>query len=168
MGNLPLHPMMVHLPLVLAVLLPIVVATILRFEWRGRSTSPAWWIATLVAAVLTAGAFVSVKTGENEEERVEEVVAESAIERHKERAELFLWATLAPLVILMGTSLMRQLSWRRYAGFSALLATLLVAGLAILVGESGGSLVYHHDAGSAYGQTDSRTTEVRHDNDDDD
>lgn len=154
MGNVPLHPLVVHLPLVLAMVLPIVVASLLWREWRGRPPNGAWWLATLLAAVLTVSAFVSVRTGETEEELVEDVVPHQALELHEERGELFLWATLAPLVILIGVSLTPRPKWRRYGGYGALVATLLVAGQAFLVGESGGSLVYEHNAGAAYGPSD--------------
>jgi len=155
-GNLPLHPLIVHLPLVLAVLLPPLIALILWSEWRRHATTSLWRVALLGGALLSATAFLSVRTGEGEKERVETVVPEAAMERHEERAEVFQWATLVPLAVLIGVAVTKRQSWRRYAGMGALLASLLTAGLAIGVGESGGRLVYQHNAASAYGSTDAR------------
>jgi len=154
MGNLPLHPLIVHLPLVLAVLLPPLIAVVLWMEWRRRPTTPLWQVTTLAAVLLTLSAFASVRTGTGEKERVERVVPEAAIERHEERAELFQWATLLPLAVLIGVATAKRDDVRRYAGTGALLVSLLTGGLAIAVGESGGRLVYQHDAASAYAATD--------------
>ncbi len=161
MGNIPLHPLVVHLPLVLAALLPFVVLAILWGDRRGRLTARSWWIGVGVAALLTAGAFVSVKTGEREEEVVESVVPEAALERHEERAEAFLWATLAPLALLGLTVAVRTDAPRRWIGTGALVASLALAGLAVGVGHSGGSLVYEHGAASAYTDPGTAATAAR-------
>lgn len=150
MGNIPLHPLVVHLPLVLAVFLPVIVVAILWAEWRHRLTRRAWWIGALAAALLTGGAFVAVKSGEQDEERVERVVAEAALETHEERAEAFLWATVVPLILLVGAGLLSAPRARRWAGGAAVAASLVTAGLAVGVGHSGGELVYVHNAGAAY------------------
>lgn len=150
MGNIPLHPLVVHLPLVLAVFLPVIVAAILWADWRGRLTRRSWWIGAVTAALLAGGAFVALQTGENEEERVEQVVAEAALETHEERAEVFLWATLAPLMLVVGAGLLTAPRARRWVGGAAVVASLAVAGLALGVGHSGGELVYVHNAGAAY------------------
>lgn len=168
MGSLPLHPLVVHIPLALAVLLPVVVAVVLWLDLRGKAPRSAWYAAAALAALLTVGAFFSVKTGEAEEDTVEELIPETALESHEERAESFLWASLAPLVILVSLSSMRKMEWRRAGGVTALVASVAVAGMAILVGESGGSLVYQHNAGAAYVQDGSPAPRVDHESDDDD
>ena len=150
MGNLPLHPVVVHVPLVLAMLLPVVVAAILIGDRRGRLGRTSWWTAVATAGLLFVGSLVSLNTGGREEERVEAIVAESAIERHEERAETFTWAGGATLLLLFAVPLFRSPKTRKRLGTAGLVAAMAAAALAIRVGHSGGTLVYVHNAGAAY------------------
>jgi hypothetical protein len=91
-----------------------------------------------------------MKTGEREEERVEQVVAERHIETHEEAAEAFVWAS-AVVLLLMGLPLaLPDGRARQAASLGALLGTLIVLGLGYRAGEAGGKLVYQHGAAQAY------------------
>jgi uncharacterized membrane protein len=93
-------------------------------------------------------AWLATETGEDEEERVEKVVAERHIEDHEERAERLLIASgIVLLVIGAGLAPGRAGALARPLGFALALA---VAALAADVGHSGGRLVYEHGAASAY------------------
>ena len=96
----PLHPAVVHFPIVLSVLLPVVVLGALLAVRRGASLRVAWAIPVALALALTASAWVSIETGEAQEDRVEAVVPETAIHTHEERAERFLVLSGAVLAIL--------------------------------------------------------------------
>ncbi len=86
----PLHPMVVHFPIVLVVILPIfAVVTALRAR-DSAHPGKAWALTAILAAALFVSAFTAVRTGEDQEERVEEVVAQQAIHTHEEAAERFL------------------------------------------------------------------------------
>lgn len=144
----PLHPAIVHFPVVLATILPLV--ALLGFLAVGRGTAPrkAWGYVTLAAFLLFASAFVAVKTGENEEDRVEEVVDHDTIHEHEEKGErLQLMAGIGLLVIAAGLS---GGGLGRIARPIGLLASLAIAGQAYLTGDSGGELVYKHGAAAAY------------------
>lgn len=161
MNGLPLHPVVVHLPLVLAFLMPLVAASMLIARWRGKAPRRAWWIVTVVAGVLAAGTWAAVQTGEEDEEAVEAVVAEEAIHQHEERGEVLLWMSAAYVALMLvvpivGTSLQRA------AGLAAVAGSLGLAVTAWLVGHSGGELVYRHGAANAYVQAASRVP-VGHD-----
>lgn len=144
----PLHPALVHLPLALAVLLPA--GALFAFLVIARGALPARFWATIVVlhALLAGSAYLAVETGENEEERVEQVVSEPAIEAHEEAAERFLWLAVGAAVIsaaglLPGT--------RGKAGRALTLAAgAIVFAAALSVGHSGGALVYEHGAAQAY------------------
>ena len=84
----PLHPMVVHFPMVLVVLLPIFAVGALIAIRRGARPRTAWGITTLVAAALAISSFVAVRTGEAEEDRVERIVQEAAMHKHEEAAEI--------------------------------------------------------------------------------
>jgi hypothetical protein len=97
---------------------------------------------------LTASAWASIETGEDQEEKVERVVPEAAFETHEDAADAFLWLSVAVLGVasvgLLGGKVGAPARWLATAGAVAL----LVAGYR--VGHSGGALVYTHGAASAY------------------
>ena len=146
--GIPLHPLVVHFPIVLAVLLPISALVALWAIRKGTTPRWAWALPVAVAAALTVSAYVATETGEREEDRVERVVTESAIHGHEEAAERFLVLS-GVLLLVAGVGLMP-----RTVGEAARLLTavgavgLLAAG--VQVGHSGGELVYRHGAASAY------------------
>ena len=98
----PLHPAVVHFPIVLVAILPVAAIAALILIRRGEAHSKAWTPMVLVALALLGSAWVAVRTGEGEEERVEEVVAESAIHEHEEAAEVFLPLTAGMLLLAAG------------------------------------------------------------------
>ncbi len=176
MGNMPLHPIVVHFPLVLAILLPVVILAVIwgqRSKGHGRR---AWWIVTGLAALLAVTSVISVRTGEADEERVERVVSESVIHEHEERAELFQSGAMAFLVLTLALPVVRSPRIRAGLSAGAVGASILIGALAISVGHSGGTLVYQHNAGAAFSNTqvagiDDRSRDARerdHDDDDDD
>lgn len=146
----PLHPAVVHFPIVLVVLLPLVALGALWAIRCGASVRRAWAVPLAFAAALAASAWVAVETGEAEEDRVERVVGEAALHEHEEAAERFLVLSGALLLVaaagLTGGPLGRA---------GRLLSTvgafgLIVAG--VQVGAAGGELVYEHGAADAYVQ----------------
>jgi uncharacterized membrane protein len=146
----PIHPVIVHFPIVLAIALPVFAVVSLWSIARGSPFRKAWVLPTVLAGALTLFAFVALETGQAQEDRVESIVGEAPIHRHEEAAELFL--TLSGAVFLLtGSGLLggRVGTGARYA------ATLGAAALVVVatqVGGSGGDLVYRHGAGQAYVQ----------------
>jgi uncharacterized membrane protein len=144
----PLHPAIVHLPIALAVLLPLL-ATIalvaIRSAWLPRR---AWSAVVLLAGLLVVGSWAALETGEQDEERVERIVTEDVIEAHEEAAEVF--ASLAVVLFLCtGAGLMAGRTGELARAASILVALgLLVSGAR--VGHLGGELVYTHGAAAAH------------------
>lgn len=144
----PLHPAVVHLPVAIAVLVPIVAVTALVFIRRGARTRTAWGVTVALLAALLLSGWVSLKTGEQQEERVEEVVADRSIHTHEEAAELFLVTTAAVLALsLAGLAGGRVGQAGRWV---ATLGTIGILGAGWNVGHTGGMLVYRDGAASAY------------------
>lgn len=151
MNGLPLHPMLVHLPLALAALVPLAALTALiahLLHYRSRGLFVAVFLLQIPLAV---GAVAASRSGETEEDRVEAVVPESILEAHEEAAEVFVMAAW----IAVGVSLI-PLIWFNHrhlatlGGLSSVIATVVVLGLGVRVGEAGAELVYRHGAASAY------------------
>jgi len=144
----PLHPAIVHFPVVLSVLIPLVAVGALWAIRLGARPTRAWGVTTAVAAVLALSAWVAVQTGEQQEERVGEVIGETRVEHHAELGETLLF-TSAGLLAVIAMGLMPGKAGRvaRYTGAAGTLAVVVVS---FQVGRSGGELVYKYNAGAVY------------------
>jgi uncharacterized membrane protein len=150
MEALPLHPKLVHLPMALAVLMPVLASVLLLAWWRGWLPRRAWILACLAQALLLASGVVAMRTGEADEERIENFVPDRAIELHEEAAEAFVWGSGLVLVLALLPLLVRNPRRARWVGLGAFAGTVVVLLLGFRVGEAGGALVYRHDAAAAY------------------
>jgi len=144
----PLHPAVVHLPIALAVLIPGLAILGIVLIRTGFLPARGWALVVLLQALLVGSGWLALETGEDQEDRVERVVAERHIETHEEAAERFLGlAGLGLLATVAG------LLPRRAGGVGRVVGTLVTLGVlaaGISVGHSGGELVYEHGAASAY------------------
>jgi uncharacterized membrane protein len=150
MTSLPLHPAIVHVPLGLAFLMPVLALGFAWALWRRGVRSRAWLSVIALQALLVGAGLVAMNTGEREEDRVERIVPAAAIERHEEYAEQFVWAaavTLVPAVLVLA---FRKPAVARAMTILTVVGTIVAAVAAIRVGHAGGQLVYVHNAGAAY------------------
>jgi uncharacterized membrane protein len=150
MDQLLFHPKLVHLPMALAVLMPLVTGGVLFAWWRGWFDRRVWVLVVLLQAVLVGSGALAMNTGEKEEERVEQIVAEEYIEAHEEAAEVFVWASAALLLLMALPLVLPEGRARQAASLGAFLGTLIVFGLGYSTGEGGGKLVYEHGAAQVY------------------
>jgi uncharacterized membrane protein len=144
----PLHPAVVHFPIVLAFLLPLFAIGALVAIRKGARPLRAWSLPLVVGAALTLSSWVAIETGEDQDERVERIVAEQPLETHEERAEMFLTLSVV-LLLVSATGLARGVVGRAGRVTATVGAVALVVAAA-QVGHSGGELVYRHGAASAY------------------
>jgi len=151
MQGIPYHPVLVHVPLGLAAVFPAIALGLTVALWRGVLTRRAWVVAIALQALILAGGFAALKTGEKEEDRVEDIVGERHVKRHEERAEAFLWAAGVTLA-LSGTVVVLGPGAAVTAAGVTTVASLVTLGFAYRVGHSGGELVYKYGAASAYAQ----------------
>ncbi len=144
----PLHPAIIHFPIVLVFLLPIFAVGALWAIRRGSAIRRAWAIPVAFSAALALSAWAAVETGESQDDKVEDIVPGAAMDKHEDGAELFL--NLSGVLVLVTAAGFAP----GIAGRSArLIATAGAAGMVVLgasVGHSGGELVYTHGAASAY------------------
>jgi uncharacterized membrane protein len=144
----PLHPAVVHFPVVLAFLLPISAIAAIWTIRKGARVTRAWVVPLAIAGTLALSAWVSAETGESQEEKVEEVVAEAPMHAHEEAAGLFVTGS-AVLLLITVAGLVKGVAGRIGRVATAIGAIGLVGGAAY-VGHTGGELVYTHGAASAY------------------
>jgi len=145
----PLHPAIVHMPLALSVLLPFAVIFAI-WAIRGSATRPVWAVVVALTAILAISARVAVLTGQDQEERVEDVVPHDPFEEHEEAGEQFFLITTAVLVLAAGGLMGGKVG--DTARPLMVLGSVIVLIAALRVGKMGGELVYEHGAASAYAE----------------
>ena len=150
MFDAPFHPKIVHVPIALSVLMPLVTVGLIVAWFEDWLPSRAWWIAVALQAVLFAGSWLAISTGEDDEEKVEEIVPESAIETHEERADQFFWATGGLMILMVLPMVVPGTRRKKFLAVASLAGTVVVFWLGARVGEAGGDLVYEHGAGQAH------------------
>jgi uncharacterized membrane protein len=147
MNEIPLHPAVVHIPVGLAMLMPAVFIGLYAFIQKEKLPAASFLIAVLLQTVLVVSAIASLRTGEAEEDRIEEAgipVPHEAIEEHENLAKMMTGAAIATL-LLSGASLKES----RFSGglqLGAITLSFAVTGLAITAGHHGGKLVYVYGA----------------------
>lgn len=144
----PLHPAVVHFPLVLVVLLPLFAAGAVWAIRRGADARRIWAVPLLIAAALAGSAYVAFQTGEAEEDRVEAVVSEAVLHEHEEAAERFL--ALSGVLLLVAAAGLARGNLGQAARLLTVVGSIGVAAAGVQVGAAGGELVYRHNAASAY------------------
>ncbi|MEO8083733.1 MAG: DUF2231 domain-containing protein [Ardenticatenales bacterium] len=148
----PLHPVIVHFPIVLMILQPIVLIGAFMAVRRGASLKMAWGVAAAFAVLLAISAFAATQTGEDTEREVKNTIGQELIEEHAEGAELFRnLAIVGAVIVLIAFAL-------GGAGRAArMVSPVFAIGLiwfGYQAGHSGGALVYEHGAASAYSTPD--------------
>lgn len=145
----PLHPTIVHFPMAVTFVIPILVV-VFAYMIKQNKMSPKGWlvIVGLQLAVVITG-YISLETGETEEHNVEKVVSKKIIHEHEEAAEIFVGSTVIALVLSIAAFFIRK-----EIGFPVKLGIavigLISSFLAYRTGQLGGELVYKHGAAAAY------------------
>ncbi len=153
--SLLFHPKVVHFPIALGVLIPLLSAGVVLAWWRGWATRRTWLMIAVLQGVLVVTSFVAIQTGQAEQERVESVVAERLIEHHENAAKQFSAGATGVLILSLLPWVLRKERTQRLVASGAWAASVLVLGLGYRTGDAGGNLVYSHGACSAYTQTGS-------------
>jgi len=151
MTGVPWHPALVHVPLGLSLVMPLLGLGLAWTVWTGRFAPRTWAIAVALQAILLGSALTALRTGQAEEERVESVVGEVALERHEDAALLFVWSAAGALVLAAAVPFLPAGRPWRTGLIASALGFVAVAALAVGVGHAGGELVYAHGAAAAYG-----------------
>ena len=168
----PLHPAVVHIPVALAVILPLIIAISVYIIRKGNSAFSAWLPVAALSVLLFGGALLAKQSGGAEEEAVESLVSEQVIEAHEENAELFTVVAGVLVVLVAGGFLKKNLG--RSLRVAAAAASVVLFALAFKTGHSGGELVYRYGAASVNrmeavpASTNERSVYSREDRDSDD
>jgi len=144
----PLHPAIVHFPIALAVFVPVAALAAAASIRAGWLPARAWWGVATLQILLVGSAYAAVETGEAQAERVAALVGEEAVHEHEEAGErLFL---LAGLVMIPAASGLLPGAGGSLARWATVAASGLVLWAGVMVGASGGELVYRRGAANVY------------------
>src|SRR4029079_12366481 len=133
----PLHPLVVHFPIVLVILLPISAGVALLAIRKSATPRRVWSVPLAVAVALTLGAWVATQTGESQEDRVERVVSRGALHGHEEAAERFL--VLSAVLVLVTAAGLAPGPVGRAARLVSAAGALGLVAAGVQVGHSGGT-----------------------------
>jgi hypothetical protein len=145
---MPLHPAIVHIPLVLCGLVPIVAGFLAWQAWRGRGSRRAWLVAIALQLVIVITAYVAADAGSDDAHVISGAVPRDAIHEHAQAAGWFEWANDATLALLVAAAALRD-KRSAIAGFAATAAAAVTVAMAFRVGHLGGKIVFEHDAPGA-------------------
>jgi uncharacterized membrane protein len=141
----PLHPAVVHFPIVLVLLgAAVTIAALVR----PRGQWPRWAAVLLVLGAAGAGA--AYWSGEQGKELVGLLspAAESLLDQHEDTAKLTLiTAIIAAVLSVAGLAATRWPTTAKALRFATAVAGLSAAALVGLTGHRGGMMVYHHAVG---------------------
>jgi len=140
---------LVHVPLGLAVVLPLLALGLAIPLWRETLPKRVWLVVLLLSALCLGSAMAARQTGETEEERVEEWVSRREIHKHEEAADLFVRALAITTLACAAVFLIKKPKPFKISLLVLGLAYVGVLALALNVGQLGGELVFRHNAGAA-------------------
>lgn len=146
MTDLPLHPAIVHLPLGLAIVMPLVAIAAALALWKGKLPRGGLALVAGLQLVLAGSAFVAMQLGHQEERKAAEVAPPNAIHDHEEAAETFVWFSVGVLAVSIAALLAPARPARLLAAAVAA-GSVASAALAFDAGRKGGELVFRYGAG---------------------
>lgn len=149
MQGVPLHPALVHLPLGLAFLIPLLAVVVSFAWWKGWASKRAWAVVVALQLLLVGACLVAIRTGEHEVRTARRVVKREFVHEHSQAADWFVWGAGA-VGVIAGLALVLRDRHARWAAVAATVGTLVVAAIAVRVGHLGGRLVYVHGAATPY------------------
>jgi len=147
--NTPLHPAIVHFPIALAFILPVLILVFSLMIKKNKMAPQAWFIIIGLQLLTTVTGYVSLESGEEAEDVVEKVLDKKLIHEHEERAEIFVGSTVVALVLSTAAFFLRK-EFQFILKLVVFVLSLVSSFLAYRTGHAGGELVYRYGAASAY------------------
>jgi uncharacterized membrane protein len=145
MPSLPLHPAVVHVPLGIAMILPLLAVGLTLAVWRGRLPRSALAVIAGLQLAVAAGGLVAMRLGHADERQAALTAPRAAIHAHEEAGEAFVWVAVAVLAVAVASVLVPARVAPALAALTTA-GTLAVAALGVNTGARGGELVFHHGA----------------------
>jgi|GEM_PF-669794 len=149
MVEVPFHPQIVHLPLALSVILPLMALAVTVCIRKQKFTSHVWILVACLQVLTTGSGYLAMETGEDDEQAVGKLIGKPLVHAHEEKAEMFVAFSVAASAVAIATVVVKT-----SAQFYLMLVTILLmlgqSALGWRVGRSGGELIYVHKAANAH------------------
>jgi uncharacterized membrane protein len=149
----PLHPQIVHFPIALIFILPILILVFAYLIRRNKLPANGWLIIIGLQLATTISGYIALETGETDEKIVQKVVSKKLIHAHEEKAEIFVGLTVLALVVSISAYFIQK-HFQLYLQLGVFFLTITAAYLAYQTAQLGGELVYQHGASGAYPKRD--------------
>ncbi len=140
MFDLPLHPIAVHFPIAIGMLMPLLILIVIFGHKKWNWPRQIWNILVVLQFVCVVSSFVAVNLGEKDEDRIKSSVSSEMLEEHEELGEKVPW-TSGILFLVMLVPLFAQRKQKVFMAFSLACSLGLCVHL-IVTGHTGGKLVY--------------------------
>lgn len=141
LSGMPLHPLVVHIPIAFALTSPILGIAALVMTRRGNSSRSIWVLNVVWQVLLAASTYGAMAAGEIDRGRVEERVGKDLVDWHERAATIVLISSIA-------SAALAALAAKKGGVFEGALIVLQFGILtaAVITGKLGGELVYVHGA----------------------
>ncbi len=149
MTSLPLHPQLVHFPLALSFITPLLAIVVMVMMQKKKWPAMVWAMVVGLQVLTTVSGYVAMELGEDDEDVVERVVGEKALHEHEEKAEMFVAFSVAATAVSVAAFWIKP-TLQLYLMLAALAVMIGQGIFAVCAGHSGGELVYIHKAANAY------------------
>jgi uncharacterized membrane protein len=147
--QIPLHPMIVHFPLALSAVMPILMIVFLWLMKKNLMAPKCWLIIIGLQLFTTVSAYIALESGEEVEDKVEKVVDKKLIHTHEEKAEIFTGVSVLALVLsIVAYVVKKELQTGIILGLIGISMTGAILGFN--TGKAGGELVYEHGAAGVF------------------
>jgi uncharacterized membrane protein len=145
MVEIPWHPVLVHFPIALAVLIPIVALAIWFLNRGTKGSHKIWLLIPLLSALSVISTFAANHFGKIDTNRIAPLISDDAylaLESHSLAGENLFWLS----IVMLGVSLSMYLLLPRFrwAPLGFVLISFCAMVPVLLVAQSGTALVYEH------------------------
>jgi uncharacterized membrane protein len=143
---MPLHPFIVHLPVGLALVMPLLLFVfIIRGKLRRQSQGRSGWLLVMILqAVILAGALFSNRTGDDDSQRVVPAVSASLVEAHEDAAHIL--TVVSAVLMLVAATAAFHFKFREMLIWVSLGLSCLQWGQVMHTAKLGTELVYRYGA----------------------
>lgn len=146
---IPLHPFLAHIPLVLALFMPIILGVSIFLIFKKKVPSQGWWVAVCIQLLVVIFSYIALSSGEAEEDLVANYVSKSFISKHENMAEVFSGLSVILLGVLIVTNFVEEKVAKKLRIIAALFSVVPL-GMGLYTGRLGGEIAYAYGGAQAY------------------
>jgi len=145
----PLHPFLAHIPLVLALFMPVILFSLVILIAKGKLSEKGWWVGVITQSCLVVFAYIALSSGEGEEDLVAQFVSKRFIGQHENMAEVFSGLSVILLGVMIVINYVKENLAKKLRVLAAVFS-FIPLGVGLYVGMLGGEIAYAHGGAEAY------------------